>query len=101
MAALQTQQPRTLTADCSRVLLLAYISSLLILFVDAMPSLVSFLPLLGGLAAAQQFVPQPQNLELVTSELFEGAEISYKKAGLVFEVWCERVVSNSRTDKHL
>jgi hypothetical protein len=61
-----------------------------------MPSLVSFLPLLGGLAVAQQFVPPPQNLELVTSELFEGAEISYKKVCLVFGPQCEPVVSNSR-----
>jgi hypothetical protein len=31
------------------------------------------------MAAAQQFVPTPRNIVSVTSELFQGAEISFKK----------------------
>lgn len=38
-----------------------------------------FTALSAGVAVAQQFVPTPRDLTSVTSELFPGAEISFKK----------------------
>lgn len=36
-------------------------------------------PLFGALAVAQQFPSAPKGLEVVSSQLFKGAEISYKE----------------------
>ncbi|CAH0043750.1 unnamed protein product [Clonostachys solani] len=41
-----------------------------------------FLPLLGGTAIAQTFVPAPRNTTVIKSTLFEGAEISFKKTSI-------------------
>jgi hypothetical protein len=44
-----------------------------------MRSIKRFLPLFGALVAAQEFPATPEGLEVVSSKLFKGAEISYKE----------------------